>query len=101
MGFEARTDSIRSFADRVDGLGQDVPNATSYINTHLDIGYADARLFATIAAACDSAREALLTSYEHLRSISEESAAELRGAATMYDDTDEDEARRLDATYAG
>lgn len=99
MSFSVEHHSVRTFADTLGGLADEAPNAANYVREHLDIGYADARLFATIAEACSDAREALIPNYEGLQRVAEKSATETGAAATFYRTTDAGEASRLDSQY--
>ncbi len=99
MSFSVEPDYVRAFARKLEFLGAEAPEAASYVGQHLDIGYSEARLFATIANACRDAREALEANYKGLEQLANESATEVAKAATMYEAIDEREARRLDSLY--
>ncbi|MGH3518592.1 MAG: type VII secretion target [Haloechinothrix sp.] len=99
MSFSVDPEHVRTFANKLENLSKEAPEATTYVGQHLDIGYADARLFATIAKACNDAREALEANYQGLERVAKESATETAKSATMYTNMDEDEARRLDDKY--
>lgn len=50
MSFSVNPEHVRTFANKLENLSKEAPEATAYVGQHLDIGYADARLFATIAS---------------------------------------------------
>lgn len=99
MSFRVDEQYVRRLARKVDDLGTEAPAATEYVQKYLDIGYAEARLFATVAKACSDARAALESNYGGMERLAAESSAQLYKAASMYQNTDTAEARRLDATY--
>lgn len=101
MSFAVDPDYVRAFAKKLETLSEEAPRAATYVSKHLDIGYSEARLFATIANACNTAREVLESNYSGLERVAHESANEVAAAATVYETTDNEEARRLDALYDG
>lgn len=99
MGFEANHKSIGTFSEKMDGLVVDANAAKVYAEDWLSIGGSEARIFATIAGAAEEAKTILSDNYNRLAQIQGAAALELDKAAGMYDDTENAEAARMDATY--
>ena len=99
MSFSVDPQYLRTFAGELDHLSDEAPEAKTYVGRYLDIGYSDARLFATIAKACSDAKAALEANYQGLKNLAAASASEVTQAAAMYERTDDDQARALDAQY--
>ncbi|GAB3497462.1 type VII secretion target [Amycolatopsis cihanbeyliensis] len=99
MGFKAEPGGIRKFSERMDELVVDANSAKTYAEDNLEITGADARIFATVAGAASDAKDTLSENYQRLAKIQQTAATELDKAATMYQETDDAKAERLDNTY--
>lgn len=99
MGFKADPEDIHRFGTNVSGLSSDAAQARTYAQTWLDIGYADARMFATVVETATAVREILLPNYERLEDLVSTSGDELQSAADYYRETDQEVLERLDRTY--
>ncbi|MGI5505006.1 hypothetical protein [Lentzea sp. CA-135723] len=99
MSFKAEPSSLDTFAAVLEGLGGDVAAAKDYLHKHLSYDYGDARMFANIANANNDTKTAVNDSLARLADVVVKSAAELHKSARMYRNTDDNEERRLDATY--
>ncbi|MQA85805.1 MAG: hypothetical protein GEV03_14590 [Streptosporangiales bacterium] len=97
--FLARPEAIDAFANQVGGLEDDTGTAKNYVHQHLSIDYGDARMFFTVAQACNDVKDAVVSSLNRLGTICNASAQELHKSAKMYRTTDKEEAARLDKTY--
>ena len=99
MSFRADPSSLDTFAAVLEALGDDVTVAKDYLHKHLSYDYGDARMFANIANANNDTKSAVSGSIERLAEVVAKSAVELHKSAQMYRGTDDNEERRLDATY--
>ncbi|MFC3891426.1 type VII secretion target [Lentzea rhizosphaerae] len=100
MSFKADPSSLDTFATVLEGLSDDVASAKDYLHKHLSYDYGDARMFANIANANNDTKSAVSGSLDRLADVVAKSSQELRKSAQMYRGTDDNEERRLDATYS-
>jgi hypothetical protein len=99
MSFTVDHHAVRSFGTDVGGLTDDADAATGYSREYLGIGYNDGRMFATVVETATTVREALVSNYQALARLVDQSEQELVRAANGYRDTDRQTAARVDGTY--
>ncbi|MGK5681326.1 type VII secretion target [Actinoplanes sp. URMC 104] len=99
MSFKAEPERVQAFASTITDLVDDADRAVNYSRNYLGIGYNEGRMFATVVETATAVREALLTNYQALAKLADQSGQELDRAARDYHATDQDAARRIDATY--
>jgi Excreted virulence factor EspC, type VII ESX diderm len=99
MSFTVEPHAVGSFAATIGGLTDDADAATGYTREHLGIGYDTGRMFFTVVETATTVREALVTNYQALAKLVDQSEQELARAAQQYQRTDHATAARLDATY--
>lgn len=98
-GFKADDKSIGKFGEEMGGLVDDADTAKAYVDTWLDLGFSEARIFATIANTAADVKAALAENYTRLATVQKTAAGELGKAAAMYRKTDDERAEALDKTY--
>ena len=98
-GFKAVPASIRDFGTAVGDLAPETEQAKQYANQWLGIGYAEARMFATVVEQATEVREALAENYRRMQELAEAAGIELARAADHYEETDVAEQERLDSLY--
>lgn len=81
-GFKAVPASIRAFGAAVGDLAGEAESARQYATQWLGIGYAEARMFATVVEHATAVRDALDDNYRRLKELAEAAGVELarRGA---------------------
>jgi len=98
-GFKAVPASIRAFGAAVGDLAGEAESARQYATQWLGIGYAEARMFATVVEHATAVRDALDDNYRRLKELAEAAGVELAKAADFYEETDLAEQERLDRLY--
>lgn len=99
VGFKAEWKSIDGFGQAVADLNDDSQAAVSYADKWLEIDHNEARMFAQVVGKAAEVQDALRRNYQRLGEISAASSDELKKSAKFYQDTDTNEAERLDNTY--
>jgi hypothetical protein len=99
MTFSVDPHQVHTLAGSINGLVDDADAAAGYSREYLGIGYNTGRMFFSVVETATTVREALLSNYQTLARLADQSGTELTRAANQYQHTDQSAAARLDATY--
>lgn len=99
MTFAVVPKDVADYASQVADLASQAQKAATYLAEHLDIGYAQGRMFATVVATASQVRDALTPNYASLQALTTNAATELDKASVYYQATDHNTAAALDDSY--
>lgn len=99
MTLEVDSAALRSFGTALQEWSTDTAKARAYVAQHLDLEYADSRMFVNVLTTNLRAVGTLNRVLDRLRTLLRESGLELAAAAKVYDETDDDAAQRMDAGH--
>lgn len=99
MTFTVYPDDVEGYVGALTDLAPQAQQAQQYLGDHLDIGFAQGRMFASVVATASEVRAELAPNYASLQRLTTDAAAELTKAVAFYRATDTTAATRLDAGY--
>ena len=99
MDLHVVTSALRKYSSSLTAWSGDTAEATSYVSGNLRLEWSDAMMFQTVVQVNEGVVSAINDALARIKAVTDASAAELRAAAKMYDDTDHGVATNMDRRY--